>query len=464
MVQPQNFFFFITFMVVPRGTAAPVLLKWFVSRDVPTGAPSPSGTLIPIPISSLPFLVHLHSREFIRSMDEAKSIVLVGASRPILLPDIIGRSSPGTGARNASFCFVLVLHLILLGFVGDLSYSESFRGVLRLLLFRTLFLPYNHGRDRLANKGRERARRRKRQTLRPNGNEQRRNDKIRCPGSSCPPPPPHLERRGEGFGPVASPVPPSSGGACGGGVPPEAEIGYYLEARSLALPTSRLLMAVGHDCYRKAPMNMNISHGGVCIFIMGVILSDTKKIQFTQRLPLGPELHMGKERCCLRGSDHSHGPTFHSICGNSMIYKPSLTNPFMLEHDESLRAIIDLLPIHFSASYGNGKLDHFLHRERSWWIENREHNNSWLTMSPEKRYFFSIQETTSATEVAIHTNLFTDPYAPIGTGSFGTGGWYTTIMELPLIFRIRIGFLLASPGGLRSLLRQLQKDKLHWNR
>ncbi|PWA56945.1 cytochrome c biogenesis FC, mitochondrion [Artemisia annua] len=27
-------------MVVPRGTAAPVLLKWFVSRDVPTGAPS----------------------------------------------------------------------------------------------------------------------------------------------------------------------------------------------------------------------------------------------------------------------------------------------------------------------------------------------------------------------------------------------------------------------------------------
>ncbi|CAH1437941.1 unnamed protein product [Lactuca virosa] len=27
-------------MVVPRGTAAPILLKWFVSRDVPTGAPS----------------------------------------------------------------------------------------------------------------------------------------------------------------------------------------------------------------------------------------------------------------------------------------------------------------------------------------------------------------------------------------------------------------------------------------
>jgi cytochrome c biogenesis factor len=38
MVQLQNFFFFITFMVVLCGTAAPVLLKWFVSRDVSTGA------------------------------------------------------------------------------------------------------------------------------------------------------------------------------------------------------------------------------------------------------------------------------------------------------------------------------------------------------------------------------------------------------------------------------------------
>ncbi|KAF5782319.1 hypothetical protein HanRHA438_Chr11g0507151 [Helianthus annuus] len=32
-------------------------------------------------------------------------------------------------------------------------------------------------------------------------------------------------------------------------------------------------MAVGHDYYKKAPMKMNISHGGVCIFILGVLLS-----------------------------------------------------------------------------------------------------------------------------------------------------------------------------------------------
>lgn len=256
MVQLHNFFFFITSMVVPRGTAAPVLLKWFVSRDVPTGAPSSNGTIIPILIPSFPLLVYLHSRKFIRSMDGAKSGVLVRASRPILLLDITGRSSSETRARNASFRFVPVLHFLLLESKGDFSYLESFCGVLRLLFFRTLFsLP----RDRSAK--RERARRRKGQTLRPNGNEQRRNDKMRCSGH------PHLERRVEGFGPVAFPVPPSSGGACGGGVPPE--IG--LEA--LALPTSRHLRAVGHDYYQKAPMKINISHGGVCICMLGVLLS-----------------------------------------------------------------------------------------------------------------------------------------------------------------------------------------------
>ena len=250
MVQLHNFFFFITSMVVPRGTAAPLLLKWFVSRDVPTGAPSSNGTIIPILIPSFPLLVYLHSRKFIRSMDGAKSGVLVRASRPILLPDIIGRSSSETRARNASFRFVPVLHFLLLESKGDFSYLESFCGVLCLLFFRTL------PRDRSA----KRARRRKRQRLRP-GNEQRRNDKMRCSGH------PHLERRVEGFGPVAFPVPPSSGGACVGGVPPE--IG--LEA--LALPTSRQLMAVGHDYHQKAPIQMNISHFGVCICILGVLLS-----------------------------------------------------------------------------------------------------------------------------------------------------------------------------------------------
>ncbi|KAI5664303.1 hypothetical protein M9H77_23626 [Catharanthus roseus] len=58
---------------------------------------------------------------------------------------------------------------------------------------------------------------------------------------------PPLERRVKGFGRLSFLVPPSSGGAC--------------------------LMAVGHDYYQKAPIKINISHGGVCIFMLGVLLS-----------------------------------------------------------------------------------------------------------------------------------------------------------------------------------------------
>nr|GEW34897.1 cytochrome c biogenesis FC, mitochondrial [Tanacetum cinerariifolium] len=144
-------------------------------------------------------------------------------------------------------------------------------------------------------------------------------------------------------------------------------------------------------------------------------LTNTKKIQFTQRLPLGSELHMGKERCCLQGIDYLHGPTSHSFFGNFLIYKPSVTNDrLMFEDDESLR--VDLLPINFPASYENGKVEHFLHR----WMKNHEHKNFWLTMFSKKRYF---QEMTNTTEVAIYTNPFTDLYAPIGTSSSRTGGW-----------------------------------------
>lgn len=505
MIQLQNFGFLITSMVVLRGTAAPVLLKWFVSRDVPTGAPSSNGTIIPILIPSFPFLVGIHSRKFIRSMDGAKSGVLVRASRPVLLPD---RRERRSSSRNAFFRFVPLIHFLLLSslhsgtvvrsleVVGyrvrlpDLSYLESFCGVLCCLFFRTLFyLPRDRSTKRSDEKQRgvvdftepssdsmlsprsqssdsplqqdimERSRREKqRAKLRSFGRKESHDStqSYVCASRS--------DRRTSQLSGFSSQATSKLswlgafafnqatprwvlGGACLGGVPPS--IG--LEA--LALPTSRLLMAVGHDYYQKVNIQIHIEHGGVCILMLGVLLSNTNKIQFTQRLPLGSELHMGKERCCLRGLDHLHGPTSHSICGNLLFYKPSRKN---VEHDsKQLRA--DQLPINFPASYDHGKVSNFLHR-------NREHQNLWLTMFPEKRYFFSIRERTHTTEVAIHTNPFTDLYAPIGTGSERTGGWYTTIMKLPLIFCIRIGFLLASSGGSRSLLLKLKNYQLHWNR
>ncbi|KAF5782318.1 hypothetical protein HanRHA438_Chr11g0507141 [Helianthus annuus] len=203
MVQLHNFFFFITSMVMPRGTTAPVLLKWFVSRDVSTCAPSSNGTIIPILIPSVSLLVYLHSRKFIRSTDGTKSGVFIIASKPILLPDILERSSSETRARKALFRFVPVLHFLLIEKGG-------------FLIFRIF----------LRSAKRERARRRKGQRLRPNRNEQGRNDKMRGSGHL------HLERRVEVFGPVALPVSPSSGTACVRSAPPE--IG--LEA--LTLPRS----------------------------------------------------------------------------------------------------------------------------------------------------------------------------------------------------------------------------------
>ncbi|KAK4343844.1 hypothetical protein RND71_036938 [Anisodus tanguticus] len=111
----------------------------------------------------------------------------------------------------------------------------------------------------------------------------------------------------------------------------------------LGLPISSKLPPVfGPSCMRQKLIPRTIRRPSPTPAVRVRLRStNTKKIQFTQRLPLGSELHMGKERCCFRGLDHLHGPTFHSIYGNLMIYKPSLTSDrLMFEHDESLRAAL----------------------------------------------------------------------------------------------------------------------------
>lgn len=136
MVPLQNVCFFITSMVVLCGTAAPVLLRGFVSRDVSTGAPFFNGTIIPILISAflLFFYIHASSPPFIRS---GVSGVWVKAS-PIRFPDRFGRRYD-TRARNALFCVVPVLHLLQSALEkGHFCCLEAFCGVLCLLLFCTL--------------------------------------------------------------------------------------------------------------------------------------------------------------------------------------------------------------------------------------------------------------------------------------------------------------------------------------
>nr|APD51396.1 cytochrome c biogenesis F [Pelargonium citronellum] len=380
MLQLQNFFFFITAMIVLSGTAAPILFKSFISRDVSIGAPFFNGTLIPILISVFALLVYLYSRQLLGTK-AGSARVLVKTSRPILFPYIISRSSYKSRARQALFSFVLLLHFLFLEFKADFSYLESLAGVLCLLCFCTLFfLP----REKLFKRA-DRAQLRKRR-------------RVVC-------------------------LPTKEG---------------QLEVP--ALPTSPETLGFGHISYQRGKRHMNLSHGGVCIFVLGLVLSNTKKLEFTQGLSLGSELNMGKELCCLRGLDHLHGPTFHSICSNLMIYKGGAP---ILDHEA-------FLSMH---SYETGKLEHFLHR----WLGNKEDKEFLLSMFPEKRYF---RESTSTTEVAIHTNLFTDLYAVLGTR---IGGWYTTLIKLPFIFLIRIGFLLSFSGGIRGLLRDLKREKLRWN-
>jgi cytochrome c biogenesis factor len=81
-------------------------------------------------------------------------------------------------------------------------------------------------------------------------------------------------------------------------------------------------------------------------------------------------------------------------------------------------------------------------------------------MFPEKRFYYSSQNIV-ASKVSIHSNLFTDFYSVIGTGSIDTG-WFTTIMKLPFIFCIWLGFTLGVIGSMLRLIKLLKKPKLLW--
>nr|WDR24960.1 cytochrome c biogenesis FC [Plantago media] len=314
MIQAQTILFFITFLVVLGGTSAPVFWKYFLSRDVSTGAPFSNAILIPIFFATFTLLIYLHARQFLQLMNQKR-------------------------AGYALFSTLLILHFVLLQVVWHYSTFESFCGVFCFLFFCTFFLL----------------------------------------------------------------------------TPTEETVKKKIYASTRAKGLVTILTSQDYE----PSTSMNLSHTAVSTFLLGVLLSNTMKVEFTQRLPLGSELHLGKERCCLRGIDHLHGPSFHSICGNFLIY------PDRRKEGTNLR----------------------------------DHLASALTTFPEKRTF---RESTTTTEVAIHTNFLTDFYLLVGSGLTRTGGWYTTLMKLPFIFLIWLGFLLAAIGGSFSLLHQLQRKKYTW--
>jgi cytochrome c biogenesis factor len=230
----------------------------------------------------------------------------------------------------------------------------------------------------------------------------------------------------------------------------------------------------------QAKEEMNIAHTGIVFFILGIIFSNTFRFEFTEQLHSGGTgIRIGSQICCLRSIDHSFAPTFHSICANLLIFQPtkSAQDYSILEQknfpmswaSEGFTSILhntfgskSLKLIHFPNYFWGSSLDFYQSFSKNS-LQDKVIScvqPSTVCMFPEKRFYYSNQ-TAVATKVAIHSNLFTDFYSLIGTGSVESG-WFTTIMKLPFIFCIWLGFFFGVIGGFLSLKKQIQKSKVRW--
>lgn len=195
-------------------------------------------------------------------------------------------------------------------------------------------------------------------------------------------------------------------------------------------------------------MSMKIAHASVVLFITGVLVSNSHKIQLTQIMRTGDEVQLGKLVCCLRGIDHNYGPTYRSICGNVVVYPLSNSHNAPFYYGNPL----------FPGAKPQTPLDPNGVESQS--TDKYTQVQHTLCMFPEKRFCVSNEEL-STTKVAIHTNFFSDCYANIGAGSVETG-WFLTVMHLPYIVCIWLAFGFAAIGGLISLRAVLKTRGLHW--
>jgi hypothetical protein len=205
---------------------------------------------------------------------------------------------------------------------------------------------------------------------------------------------------------------------------------------------------------------------------------------------LGEAVQFNHRFYSLRSIDHNYGPTYHSICGNIGVYLRTATTTN--RHNWGTSSLLPMSNHHLSQTGATQRSDshvtqgllpqamregvrlksldkgsehcsatHIAHLLSD--ITRCQPNTrltSQLCMFPEKRFGLSNQQSTT-TKVAIHTNALTDLYAFIGTGNM-QAGWYTTVMQLPFIAFIWIGFLLAACGGFHSLFILLNTNRLRW--
>lgn len=199
---------------------------------------------------------------------------------------------------------------------------------------------------------------------------------------------------------------------------------------------------------------MITAHMGLVLFLLGILFSNTLKFEYTEQLyPGSSGIRLGSQVCCLRSIDHSFAPTYHSICANLLIYQETNElNSFeriRLLHTSFLKEIFKV-----ETNQSRNTFSRFAPQKEI------EEPYSIVSMFPEKRFYYSSQNMV-ASKVSIYSNLFTDFYSIIGTGSM-EAGWFTTLMKLPFIFCIWLGFTFGVIGGVMSLKKQLGKSKLRW--
>nr|QKQ14688.1 cytochrome c biogenesis CcmF N-terminal-like protein [Zygnema circumcarinatum] len=260
----------------------------------------------------------------------------------------------------------------------------------------------------------------------------------------------------------------------------------FIETQRKSQARSRLVAFTTQS--NTVAIHMQIAHAGLVLFLSGVLLSNRHKTQLTQIMRSGSAVRLGNHICAFRGIDHNYGPTFRSICGNIVVYlqaqhqiptrflsgsrfvssnPPLFSNEYTFESTGlaltnrvnfptlQTKLVKESLSVtNFSENSMDSEcLDHYVHSYGQF--------KHILGMFPEKRFLLSNQQL-SSTKVAIHTNLCSDIYALIGAGSFETG-WFVTIMQLPFICCLWVGFLLAAMGGFKRLITLLNTGKLNWH-
>ena len=463
----QNTLFTIICLVVLCGTAAPVFWIWLFLRDVSTGVSFFHSTIIPVFTSILVLMVYVHYvqlkhthglRFSVFQKEKWVNAKSTSNNRSPKQKDCLGHRHRhrhrevknkfwynkygflATKPQMVSI-FVFLSHIYLFFSFTDLSYLESVYAATCLLMYCFILMLFR--KDTLRFTSSERA-------ILKNSNPYHKQHPQQHNVLYS-----YQQQKKKNFTVSNKTLTRCSNSA--------AHLGYA-SASSFYFSYQQQKTASGNILSNQ--IAQRLSHAGLIIWLIGVIISNRNKIQLTQIMHFDSLVKLGDQFCVLRSIDQNYGPTYQSICGNLVIYKSSLHNAqvatkqsatFEIDTSDSTTSKLDIGKVlkpafesHNTLCSHNGPI-----------VEQRPfHYLDLLCLFPEKKFYVS-NPSLSTTKVAISTNLFTDFYALIGTGTL-EAGWYTTIMQLPFIFCIWIGFFLAACGGLKSLLLLLKVKKLNW--